>query len=88
MGEKCESHSGRFYCFHFMPKMDYDLRQIFSTKEVGCLKYLYRNCLTTNPVKVDTALDNVKFILRETSKAVYYIHSSGFVHRDVKGVFA
>lgn len=38
MGEKHEKHSGKFYCFHFMARMDYDLRQILSTKEVGSLK--------------------------------------------------
>ena len=51
-----EQHSaGWFYCYHFMPKMDHDLRQILSTKEVGCLKYLYRNCLS----KFDRAFSKV-----------------------------
>ena len=67
-----------------MPRMDCDLRQILSTKEVGCLKYLYGNC-STNRAKFDTAFGNVKYTLKETLKALIFIHSSGFVHRDVKG---
>ena len=28
MSGKHEKHAGRFYCYHFMQRMDYDLRQI------------------------------------------------------------
>ena len=70
MGEKHERHSGRFYCFHFMLKMDYDLRQILSTKEVGCLKHFYNHCSARmEPNKWDAAYKNVKFILKEMLKA-------------------
>ena len=31
LGEKYECHSGRFYCYHFMPKVDCNLRQISSS---------------------------------------------------------
>jgi len=84
MGEKYERHGGKFYCFHFMPRMDYDLRQILSSKDVGCMKYYYRNSLW-EPARWETGFNNIKFILAETLKAVAYMHSNGFVHRDVKG---
>ena len=82
MGEKHGTHSEQLYCYHFMPIMDYDLRRIFSAKEVGCLKHLHKNSL----MNFDRAFSNVKYMLRELLKALAFIHSNGYVHRDVKGL--
>jgi len=84
MGERHEHHSSKFYCFHFMPVMDCDLRQILSTREVGCLKHFYTNC-SKEPGRWETGFNNIKFILGETLKALVYLHDNGYVHRDVKG---
>ena len=67
-----------------MPKMDCDLRQILSARDVGCMKYFYRNCVK-EPTRWERGFNNIKFVLTETLEALAYIHSNGFVHRDVKG---
>ena len=67
-----------------MPVMDCDLRQILSTREVGCLKHFYTNC-SKEPGRWETGFNNIKFILGETLKALVYLHDNGYVHRDVKG---
>jgi len=85
MGERHEHHSRKFYCYHFMPKMDCDLRQIMSTREVGCLKHFYNNC-GNDLRKWETGFSNIKFILGETLKALIYLHENGYVHRDIKGM--
>ena len=69
-----------------MPKMDYDLRQILSVREVGCLKYFYNHCLKEKNIeKWHTGFNNIKFIFAETLGALVYLHANGYVHRDVKG---
>jgi len=83
MGEKHEHYHGKFYCFHFMPRMDYDFRQILSSKDVRCMKYDYRKS-SREPARWETEF-NIKFILAESLEAVAYMHSNGFVHRDIKG---
>ena len=67
-----------------MSRMDCDLRQILSSREVGCLKHYYAHC-SKDPEKFEIAYNNVKYVLMETLKSLEYLHSQGYVHRDVKG---
>ena len=83
IGNKHERHRGKFYCFHFMPQMDCDFRQILSSKGVGCLTNFYRICTKDLP-KFEVGFTNIKYILHETLEALKYMHSHGYVHRDVK----
>ena len=71
-----------------MPTMDYDLRQILSTKTIGCLKFLYYHCSISNNIdKWTMAYRNIKYILKETLKALAYLHGNGYsyVHGDITG---
>ncbi len=83
MGERHERHPERFYCFHFMPRMDYDLRKILSDKKTGCLKS-YHLANARDPAKFARGFKNVMHFLNETREGIAYMHSKGFVHRDIK----
>ena len=82
-GEKHERHADKFYCFHIMEKMNYDLRQVLSMKNVGSMKYFYK-CSTTTHHQFNVGYKNVKYIFSETLEALTYLHQSGYVHRDIK----
>ena len=64
--------------------MDYDLRQILSAREFGCLKHLYNHC-SKEIEKWLQGFNNIKYILAGTLQALTYLHANGYVHRDVKG---
>ena len=83
IGDEHERHKGKFYCFYFMPKMDYDLRTILSIKDAGSLKNVYSNT-REDPAKWQSAFNNIKFILGKTLEALSYIHKNGYIHRDIK----
>ena len=84
MGKKHDYHDGKFYCFHFMPQMDCNLRLILSAKDLGCLKYFYQN-YSKDPSKWEKGFNNIKFVIAGTLEALAYLHNSGNIHRDVKG---
>ena len=48
------------------------------------MKYYYRNS-SREPARWETGFNNIKFVLAEALEAVAYMHSNGFVHRDLKG---
>ena len=70
--------------FILCQKMDYDLRQILSSREVGCLKYFNNHC-SKDIEKWQTGFNNIKYILAGTLNALVHLHANGYVHRDVKG---
>ena len=85
IGKKHKRYRDKYYAYCFMPKigMGVNLKNVLSTTEHGCLKYLK----TQQVEKWELILLNVKHILRSVLKALSYMHSQGFVHNNVKGIY-
>ena len=64
-----------------MPKMDTDFRNVL--KEHDCLKHMKMQ-LVEKKEQWELVLVNTKHVLRSVLKALDYMHSHGFVHRDIK----
>ena len=93
MGEKYKHHSGRFYHFHFILKMNYNFRKILFnlTKETGFLKHIYNHCSALVKLeKWDPAYRNI--ISTEILKTLAYLYNNGCifvsVHQDVTGKYS
>ena len=86
VGEKHERHRNKHYVYSFMPKMDISLRNVLSAScgEHGDLKQLKMQLSGTE--EWDLVLLNIKHILRSVLEALNYMHSQGFVHRNINGM--
>ncbi|MCY4329150.1 MAG: protein kinase [Endozoicomonadaceae bacterium] len=90
MGPRYPQHTSKYYCFHFMDKMDKDLRTEMGFKlDAHCIGSLYH--LKMHPIMQQDhtaqwlgVTEQFKYILRSVLSAMAYLHSEGIVHRDIK----
>ena len=80
LGKKHKHHYDKFYV-HLISKVDYDKTKILSAKDFD---YHYQNCLK-ELMTSEKGFNNIKFVLAKSLEALAYLHSNGYVHRDVKG---
>ena len=78
----------KFY-LSLISKIDYDKRKILSAKDFDTfdtvyLKYHFQSCLK-ELMTWQKGSNIISFVLAEILEAIFYLHSKGYVHRDVKG---
>ena len=87
IGEKHKRHKNKHYVYYFMPKMDMSFKDVLSTKEDNCLKYMKMQLIEKGQqLTWGIVLVNVKHLLKSVLEALKYMHSQQKVHYDIKGV--
>ena len=79
IGDKHECLKNQFYAYHFMTKMDVNLKKALSANQDGCLRYFKRK------EQWEMVLCNTKHILKCVLKAINYMRSQGVALKDIKG---
>ena len=83
MGEEDPKRSKRFYCYHFLPKMTFDLQSCLTKVGHGGVSALLLK-YKDEPVMLQLVVDNVKHILSGLLSGLAHLHDSNIVHNDVK----